>query len=1447
MRHGFQPRPASSPASRLRTRLLAVLSSAALVLGLSVLGGASAGVANADPGASDYVNGIAITFSGGTGTTGTPALPVIANDEPLKVEVWYNAADLETYVESYKASNGGALPQIVITFTGANYTTFDGSHIQYTENTVINNSATTFTSSTLTFTLADPNTWQSDLANGMVGISFKVFNTGDPEIVEPTVTSGFGNGSFKFASFADGDEKSPSAALIQKTVHNGATSETKSVGIDVSSGTPAFTVPTDPFDFQLRMVTTSAPSPAVTTATATINDTLGSSGLEYVCDLATATITATITRWDTDGLPTTGTPVDLKCSDITVHDTSSPQSFELPLSAIADAWPGGSGSAPTDLPGNTEIKVNYKVKATSVAVDQSSDWTASVDGSNKNLYSQYDAIWNGANKTSISVSSDNTATFPITAGGKTTAKATVKLEGNVEPGVGFDKQKVTPKDLVYVAPNTFVDEHGSVIDLSSADDPLPQEKQVEVTYTLSADLTRWSEKKLPNPTADVYITDTLPAQMEWNIPVGGLTASGTIDGAAVTTIDESTVGCDSATPDVGKYCLSNSERTLVINVGQDVAAGHTKVTVTAPATIKTFKGLNMTDNNPSNFWLETTATEAKAYAIPNTATFSWDGVDRYTTPARDRVVYLVDLGTPGAELHDVTVFKKEPVDATGNPVSSTTKVNPGESAVARYRFTIDPVPPHVAVPKPIHPDGLTIEDTLSGSGVNQFDLSVAGTVAVDVKYNGAPVANDKYTVSLDNAAHKVTVKFIDGWLTTNDPIDHKIVVTITLTSKPLAGKVYFELDDAAKFTSSDSTINYVDSVSDGAITSWGNEASATKLVSDGTSGFTSNLRVELEPDGALADPDKIYLYQLEVVPHGSYGNGSHGLITIDDIWPSQLGFCGLVQGGSTPFDLGIDYSTVACDSSKDTLTVHTDGADVSVNATDLNHFTVGSSSNFKWDAEKPLYIYVAAKIKTVGADKFVKNQPIVNKFGRSSATITPVGDGDIPLSVSKQDVSFNPSNPGDPSPIEDDPHATFQLWRSGTLVVDDIAVCGGQLRLLAPSATDCNAATAVTVRAAGDYDLYEIVPPAGNGGIQYVRAADPLKITVSVDGTTVTKGTTDPAVFWNNRVAPGTVSLGDLVWWDKNHDGKQDASEPGLGNVKLILCEVDVNGNVTSATIGGKQWSTTTNALGYYSFDGLPVLNTGHEYVVCIDRTDSTTQSVLSPFLPTLEHAVGTTTDNDSSLWSASTDQGGPYDLGQPGTRDPSLDFGFYKPSTGGGGNNGGGSSSPSTSPTTSPVTTTTTVVTTPTTATTTPTRPTVNPSSATSPTRPVPPTNVPPTTIAVQPNECTDLVEHGFEPGETVTITVTGEHGQYELTAVADQNGDVAFCLQADQPETLTIEVLGENQAVVREVVIGVEGLGYTGMPTAEYLTLALLLIGAGVGLVLFGRSRRRGLHSHG
>ena len=56
-----------------------------------------------------------------------------------------------------------------------------------------------------------------------------------------------------------------------------------------------------------------------------------------------------------------------------------------------------------------------------------------------------------------------------------------------------------------------------------------------------------------------------------------------------------------------------------------------------------------------------------------------------------------------------------------------------------------------------------------------------------------------------------------------------------------------------------------------------------------------------------------------------------------------------------------------------------------------------------------------------------------------------------------------------------------------------------------------------------------------------------------------------------------SVSLGDYVWQDNDLDGIQDADEPGVGGVRVVL--LDVNGNYVSETV--------TLGDGSYSFDGL--------------------------------------------------------------------------------------------------------------------------------------------------------------------------------------------------------------------------------------------------------------------
>lgn len=138
----------------------------------------------------------------------------------------------------------------------------------------------------------------------------------------------------------------------------------------------------------------------------------------------------------------------------------------------------------------------------------------------------------------------------------------------------------------------------------------------------------------------------------------------------------------------------------------------------------------------------------------------------------------------------------------------------------------------------------------------------------------------------------------------------------------------------------------------------------------------------------------------------------------------------------------------------------------------------------------------------------------------------------------------------------------------------------------------------------------------------------------------------------------------------------------------------------------------------------------------------------------------------------------------------------------------------------------------------TTPVDPTPTSPPTTSPDRST--TTAPATVTTVASDQCVDIVETGFEPGETVTVKVTGDHTAYQMQATADADGTVVICLE-DGPGTYTIEVFGENQQTVREVTIAADTIASTGVATWPMITLALLLLGAGAALLGI---QRRGRH---
>ena len=83
-----------------------------------------------------------------------------------------------------------------------------------------------------------------------------------------------------------------------------------------------------------------------------------------------------------------------------------------------------------------------------------------------------------------------------------------------------------------------------------------------------------------------------------------------------------------------------------------------------------------------------------------------------------------------------------------------------------------------------------------------------------------------------------------------------------------------------------------------------------------------------------------------------------------------------------------------------------------------------------------------------------------------------------------------------------------------------------------------------------------------------------------------------------------SVSVGDYVWVDTDHDGVQDDGEPGIGGVELTLTDPD--GHQVTDVYGNPVGPVTTGPDGSYLFPDLPVLQPGEHYTVTVtsDPTD---------------------------------------------------------------------------------------------------------------------------------------------------------------------------------------------------------------------------------------------------
>ncbi|WP_165933414.1 SdrD B-like domain-containing protein [Arundinibacter roseus] len=111
-------------------------------------------------------------------------------------------------------------------------------------------------------------------------------------------------------------------------------------------------------------------------------------------------------------------------------------------------------------------------------------------------------------------------------------------------------------------------------------------------------------------------------------------------------------------------------------------------------------------------------------------------------------------------------------------------------------------------------------------------------------------------------------------------------------------------------------------------------------------------------------------------------------------------------------------------------------------------------------------------------------------------------------------------------------------------------------------------------------------------GLSPVVTLDPTLTGLNKDNPTIDAGLISPK-----------GSLGDFVWKDLNDNGQQDAGEPGVNGVKVILW------SAVGGAPGAKLDSTTTAGNGAYSFTNLGK----GDYIVQIDVTTLPDSCLISP------------------------------------------------------------------------------------------------------------------------------------------------------------------------------------------------------------------------------------------
>lgn len=576
-------------------------------------------------------------------------------------------------------------------------------------------------------------------------------------------------------------------------------------------------------------------------------------GLSYVT--SPNSFAATLTTWDEDGM----------------NRVVNPTTFSPTISG-ATAGNGESFTSSSQITGPAILTITYNAtiadEASRVLVENALRAEATGLNGNSGSFTHTltnRATFNGGDAQTADVDLTGTIPGPCTTGCNGAAFG--------KSGSGASVNVITDDD------GLIVDEQGN---------PAP----VDVTYTLSADLSQWDGHN-NNYTLDrnVVISDTLPAQLTWNTDDADFVTVTAESGSEFTTLTKVTCPTGTETAPiadaaaafnddayVGTYCVDGQR--LLINVGQDQG---TDVSFALKAQLHTVDGLS-----PSG---TSTIQGATRYQLPNQAQFWHRNGARSDANNNQYPVELPDDRDAG--LNDSAAFTKE------GP-SGAVVVTPGERAYVPYTFTVDTDVTGISAAD------ARIEDRIDTS---IFDMSDLSLITVSSDYDGTDVTDD-VELSFENGI--LVIELADG---TTLPADGTWTVRLELPTFPLEGKQTLDITNYASLFGTGSDPEYWSE--DGSrATSFGDELEVRKHVFDrGSSDWTQVLVAPEDGDGALVD--NVYVYRLQLIAHGSF---SGAILSVTDLLPDAAEFVGFVDaadvatGGpaipSTTIDLGHGINAV---------------------------------------------------------------------------------------------------------------------------------------------------------------------------------------------------------------------------------------------------------------------------------------------------------------------------------------------------------------------------------------------------------------------------------------------------------------------------------------------------------------------------------------------------------